>query len=403
MMPHISDGDLNAWLDGALLEGSDERKAVRLHVDSCTDCADRLEEARELREAARGILASAIPNGTAPNFADIQQRATAGGADSPDSGGGRWRLGWLSAQRLGWAATVVLALGAGWIGRAVLEEKGWTDPFHEGQAPAASAVEQAPPEAGARFFADEGSSSDAEVGESVQRQDRPPEENELARKEDAVAGAEGLAAELKVGGEVDREQGPADEAAERERDAADTPRRLGALAQTEGPVEERLAEIDGIAAPAAEPGADDFRSKSVQPAGDPWHALPGERLAGDAVQAAGCYRLEFGWSPGVGYLPGTLDLTATEADDRAGQSVYGVEIPGDAQTRLHEAIWTAPSRDSIWIRLVTGDDRSAFTVRAERSGDDWTGEARVLTPGSPVSRGQTRGAVLLVRTLCQRP
>ncbi len=328
----------------------------------------------------------------------------AGGADSPDSGGGRWRLGLLSAQRLGWAATVVLALGAGWIGRAVLEEKGWADPFNEGQAPAASTVEQAPPEAGARYFADEVSSSDADVGESRQRQDRLQDANELARKEDAAAGAEGVAAELKVDGDMEREQRPADEATERDRGgAADAPRRMGALAQTEGPVEEELAEIDGVAAPVAEPGADDFRSKSVQPAGDPWHALPGERLAGDADRAAGCYRLEFGWSPGVGYLPGTMDLTAVESDDWTGQSVYGIEIPGDAQSRLHEAIWTAQSRDSIWLRLVTGDDRSAFTVRAERAGDDWAGEARVLTPGSPVSRGQTRGSVFLVRTPCERP
>ena len=68
---------------------------------------------------------------------------------------------------------------------------------------------------------------------------------------------------------------------------------------------------------------------------------------------------------------------------------------------LHEAIWAAPASDSIWVRLVTGEERAAFTVHAERSQVDWVGEGRVWTPGAPVSAGQVRGAVSLKRTGCE--
>ena len=134
-MPHISEGQLLAWIDGAIPEGSEEGRALRLHIESCGDCAARLDEARGLRDDASEILASVVPRGSAPSFEQIRQRAGAEADEPPSSGsdtrGGRVRMGWLSPQRLGWAATIALALGAGWIGRAVLEEKGWTDPFHE--------------------------------------------------------------------------------------------------------------------------------------------------------------------------------------------------------------------------------------------------------------------------------
>jgi hypothetical protein len=87
-------------------------------------------------------------------------------------------------------------------------------------------------------------------------------------------------------------------------------------------------------------------------------------------------------------------------EGREGQSVFAV-LSGSGRTTLHEAVWASPSRDSIWVRLVSGEDRDTFTVRAGRSGPDWVGEGRVLRPGGPVSVGQTRGAVDLVRIGCE--
>jgi hypothetical protein len=116
--------------------------------------------------------------------------------------------------------------------------------------------------------------------------------------------------------------------------------------------------------------------------------------------AVGCYRLEYSWSPGVMYMPGRVELTNSEAEGRPGQSVYSIVVAADATSQLHESIWAAPAADSVWLRLVSGPERDAFTVRAERTGADWVGEGRVYTPGGPVSAGQNRGGVRLTRTSC---
>ena len=402
-MPHISEGQLHAWIDGAIPEGSEEQRTIRLHVAACPDCAARLDEARALRDDAGEILESIIPRGSAPSFEQIRQRARAEPDDAQPSasGGGRARIGWMSAQRLGWAATIALALGAGWIGRAVLEEKGWTDPFHEGQIPAASAVvepEIAQQEAAERFADDAvGGLESKELG---QRKDRLAEANEEPSKPDADLGMEQAApVELRAQGGVAHEEAAANAADELEGES-DSPRRTETLGGAEALVPEDQAVVDGVMAPAAEGRSRDSRAKSVRPAVDPWHSIPAVRVT-PPPDLVGCYRLEFSWSPEAGYLPGTIELTRVEPADRTGQSVYSVGVPGRAQSMLHEAIWAAPTSDSIWVRLVTGDERTAFTVHAERSRVDWVGEGRVWTPGSPVSAGQVRGAVSLVRTGCE--
>lgn len=406
-MPHISDGDLHAWLDGAISEESAEHEAFRVHLESCPECASRLDDARQLRAGADDILASALPRGSAPTFEEIRLRA--GDSDEDVSvastGPGRLRRGWVSAQRLGWAATVVLALGAGWIGRAVLVEKGWTDPFNEGQPTVAGRVAETESEAdeSRETFFDEVSALE-EKDEAGQRSDQPARSNADVRKSDA----EGLGGELapeapeenEVGfGRPDADAAPDDEAVRL--------RRTGALAQAEEPqaqAEDRQAGdpalVGEVMAPPAGAARQEARAKSLQPALDPWHAVPTVRLDPTAEAFAACYRLEYSWSPGVAYLPGTIELTAEEAADWAGQSVYTVTYASRTAPGLHEAIWASQAADSIWVRLVSGEDRDAFTVRAGRAGSDWLGEARVLTPDSPVSAGQTRGTVHLLNTRC---
>jgi hypothetical protein len=281
-------------------------------------------------------------------------------------------MGWLSPQRLGWAATIALALGAGWIGRAVLEEKGWTDPFHEGQVPAAT-----------------GPAVDSETaGQDPVERFADDALGELESKE-----------VLRAQGGVARREAPSDIADELEVDA-DSPRRAEAPAAAEALVPEDREEGDELMAPAAEGRARESRAKSVRPPVDPWHSIPAVRVT-PASDFAGCYRLEYSWSPEVGYLPGTVELTFDEPSDRAGQSIFAVGVPGRSQSMLHEAIWSIPAPDSVWLRVVTGEDRAAFTVRAERSEVNWVGEGRVWTPGAPVSAGQVRGTVRLVRTECE--
>lgn len=401
-MPHIAEGDLHAWLDGAPSEGSEEWQSIQHHIDSCPDCAVRLQVARNLRDDARDVLSSALPEGSAPSFEDIRRRAL-GGTPGPVGVGPRShriRRGWLSAQRLGWAATVMLALGAGWIGRAVLVEKGWTDPFSEGQSPTISQVADAAADPNRESPSSDVAELEVVSEEVGQRKDELAKANEEPLKREAAVGGEGItSSELKAQRERTFGDSPTDADDEAHADEA-TPRRIGALAQAEAPEAEDPLVVDGVMAPAAEAVRQEDRSKAIQPPLDPWHAIPALRLGQTVSTAPGCYRVEYSWSPGLAYLPGTIELTGSEAEGRAGQSTYAITVPGGAASELHEAIWASPQPDSVWVRLVSGEEREAFTVRAGRSGANWLGEGRVLIPAAPVSAGQTRGIVRLVRITC---
>lgn len=113
-MWHVDEGALHAYLDGALdaLPAS-EAARVREHIASCTACAARLEEERALRAEAEAILSGAAPSvGPLPPFEELRTMARA-----------RRRAGSGSRlQRLSWAATIVLAMGAGWMLRG---SQGW--------------------------------------------------------------------------------------------------------------------------------------------------------------------------------------------------------------------------------------------------------------------------------------
>lgn len=106
-MSHVDEGALHAYLDGALdaLPAS-EAARIRQHLAECETCARRLEEERALREEAADILAGADPGvGAVVPLEELRRRA-----------GARARVGPSSRLRqLTWAASLVLAVGAGWM------------------------------------------------------------------------------------------------------------------------------------------------------------------------------------------------------------------------------------------------------------------------------------------------
>jgi hypothetical protein len=106
-MSHVDDGTLHTYLDGALDSlGSAEAVRVREHLASCEECARRLEQEAALRDEAAAVLAGAVPEvGDLPSFDDLRTRAAM--ARSRSAG---WRI-----ERLAWAASVVVALGTGWM------------------------------------------------------------------------------------------------------------------------------------------------------------------------------------------------------------------------------------------------------------------------------------------------
>ena len=112
-MRHVADGELHAWLDGALDQlGEARTREVREHLRTCGACREKLVLEEALRARADEVLALSAPAvDEAPPFEALLERAR---TDEGGRSGGR-RLS--RAARMGWAASVVVALGAGWIAR----------------------------------------------------------------------------------------------------------------------------------------------------------------------------------------------------------------------------------------------------------------------------------------------
>jgi len=128
-MSHLTEGEMHAWLDGALDElGPAEAARVRDHLAGCEVCTGRLDEERAVREAAASILSSAAPEVRLPTLEELRSVATARESLVRSS---------RRIQRLGWAATVVVALGTGWMLRGE-----WAPVMSNGPAagPASSVV-----------------------------------------------------------------------------------------------------------------------------------------------------------------------------------------------------------------------------------------------------------------------
>ena len=136
-MSHITDGLLHAHLDGALgTDRAEEWLLAEAHLGVCEDCRRRLDEARQLRDTAGALLASASSPATdRPGFDRLVSLAGTGRAATPRRQ--RW---WNSTSRLAWAASVMLAAGAGWLGRELLIQTGQ-------QVPAIVATKQEAPAA----------------------------------------------------------------------------------------------------------------------------------------------------------------------------------------------------------------------------------------------------------------
>jgi hypothetical protein len=107
-MSHVDEGTLHAYLDGALDElPFGDAQAIREHIATCPECSARLEEEQQIREDAITILSGALPHVELPPLEELRLRAE---ATSPPRASRSGRL-----HRMGWAASVMLAVGAGWM------------------------------------------------------------------------------------------------------------------------------------------------------------------------------------------------------------------------------------------------------------------------------------------------
>jgi len=124
-MRHVTDGELHAFLDGGLdLLPGERGKEIRDHLSSCPVCRERLQDEEVVRSQAKEILGDpALTELALPTFEELRERAEAPGSDSVAPKGEpdmeiHYR-GPLRGLSLAWAATIVLALGVGWMGGQV--------------------------------------------------------------------------------------------------------------------------------------------------------------------------------------------------------------------------------------------------------------------------------------------
>ncbi|HSM04031.1 MAG TPA: hypothetical protein VK858_05395, partial [Longimicrobiales bacterium] len=115
-MSHVDEGDLHAYLDGALdqVHPAADAERIRVHLRECPQCAERLEAEKTVRAEADAILAGSPVGGVdMPPFEDLRARSEKGSRE----GSGKGRGGASARRRLAWAASFVVALGAGWWAR----------------------------------------------------------------------------------------------------------------------------------------------------------------------------------------------------------------------------------------------------------------------------------------------
>jgi hypothetical protein len=120
-MPHMDEGRLQAWLDGPR-SGLPvaEREEIAAHVASCDVCAVRLSQLRSSDVASRDLLGSmgAAERGM-PDFSEIVDRSRSLEAPRRTTGAPLRRR--FPVQ---WAASIVLALGVGWMANEVARTDG---------------------------------------------------------------------------------------------------------------------------------------------------------------------------------------------------------------------------------------------------------------------------------------
>jgi hypothetical protein len=110
-MSHIDEGRLHEYLDA--VETGQEGQDVERHLAECAECSALLEEVQLIRDRASALLRDAAPvHVSMPPFEEIQARAEARARKAPRRVFAMNRL-----TAFGWAATIVLAVGVGWLAR----------------------------------------------------------------------------------------------------------------------------------------------------------------------------------------------------------------------------------------------------------------------------------------------
>ena len=116
-MSHVEEGTLHAMLDGELT--GTEATAVKAHLDQCAQCRALLDEVKEFVAEADTMIVALDEIGPA---APRPRRPADEGGQAEGRYGGSGRPWYRQPQFLAAAATITLAIGAGYIGLALRDQ-----------------------------------------------------------------------------------------------------------------------------------------------------------------------------------------------------------------------------------------------------------------------------------------
>ncbi|MEN8143966.1 MAG: hypothetical protein ABFS14_03355 [Gemmatimonadota bacterium] len=413
-MSHIPDGTIHAWLDGAAsFDSAAEEDAFYAHFEICEDCRGRLQEARRIREEAQTILSDAGPGTIAqPAFSELQKRAKvrvqherAGDTDAEvavsvsraakrggtGSGGASKRSRRLP---LAWAASIVMALGAGWFGSRILQES----PVLASRQVAQSDVAESDL---AQSDLARLSDADAPVGAAASEQDAFADEAsvDLVRGGEDAAGRDAKVEDLRAQPEEQLRQLAASPEAEgnelRRREAF---REVGQAAGQEG-----LQEGEAAALQSLEKRGDDVAD-----------AVAGNRPLAEQAPAAVARQVPAGAAaPARDALAGASKSRAVAAAGQEPASCFALaadgwtapfELPavitrpagGSGEQDGASVAWTTLADNSVRISWRSGDQTLLLTM-SEAAGNLEGSAAAWLESDAALS---TRGPVRLSPTAC---
>jgi len=279
-MPHVDEGTLHAYLDGAIdalaeahaLPPGVTRASVDAHLAACRECRALLDAERDVRERAGIVLQHAAPPfAEAPAFEHVVP--------------GRRRRG----VPLAWAATIMLAAGAGWWGRELYDTPAMQQVTQQAPAPEAqvapAVTEEAAPPPSLTPQVAQSTRSAAGAGVAADAAVAAPERAEMVQREEQAV-TEPVASVAAA---------PAPPSAEGSGAAAE--RRLAASPPPPAPMAQSFA--GGTAQAGVQGVLEATRSDTVQ-----WHALAGsaaQLAARDALHLPGGSEPELSTAAFIGY------------------------------------------------------------------------------------------------------
>ena len=148
-MQHVDDGTIHAWLDDQITDPV-AAAALEEHLAVCPACSARVSEERSMHARAHALLGTVAPESERPPFGELLTKMAIAAPDpdtQPRAGAATRRSAVLQAA---WAASLVLAIGVGWMARDYAGEQ--PDPNAVAEAPmlsrtAPTAADPPPPPA----------------------------------------------------------------------------------------------------------------------------------------------------------------------------------------------------------------------------------------------------------------